>query len=97
MSVVTGVTIHCKHENKVMKEIVNWFIKNSFDPPNNVARTYSGTKHPQIVCLFGGGYNYFPDEKFLRFVKTLENYWNNPENVVVIINPEEGGCKVYRP
>lgn len=96
MSWVTGITIHCRHEDEVVIEIQNWIASKGFSRLNNVDRYYNGSKHPQID-LYGGGYNYFPNEEFLEFVKTLENYWNNPENVVVIINPEEGGCEVYRP
>ena len=51
-------------------------------------------KHPQTLT-FGGGYNYFPTEAFTVAVQGIE--WAYPENVVLIIQPEEGPTSVWRP
>ncbi len=51
-------------------------------------------KHPQTF-VFGGGYNYFPEDEFAEFVMAIE--WQCPENVVLVINPEEGPTRVWRP
>lgn len=51
-------------------------------------------KHPQTL-VFGGGYNHFPEDDFAEFILSL--HWDNPENVVLIINPEEGPTRVWRP
>lgn len=92
MSVVTGITLHCKHEHRALKEIQKWLSDRGFPILLEVSKYYGGNKHPQIN-LFGGGYNYFPKEDFIEFTKKIN--WDNEENVVLIINPEEGGCRIF--
>lgn len=51
-------------------------------------------KDPQTMT-FGGGYNHFPDKKFLEFIEKFE--WTCPENVVLVLQPEDGRTIVWRP
>lgn len=51
-------------------------------------------KHPQTLT-FGGGYNFFPEDDFLNFVSVME--WQSPENVILIIQPDQGRTLVWRP
>lgn len=51
-------------------------------------------KHPQCF-MFGAGFNYFPEDDFAAFV--LAQPWELPENVVLLIQPEEGPTRVWRP
>ena len=53
-----------------------------------------GTKHPQMYVA-GGGFNFFDEEDFLEWFKSIE--WQCPENVVLIMEPEEGATMVWRP
>lgn len=50
-------------------------------------------RHPQ-TCVVGGGYNYFPEDEFADFVMAMK--WESPENVVLIINPEDGPTRIWR-
>ena len=93
MSVVTGVTLHTKHDPDCIEKIQKWLWEHDFGNLEEVALGYGGSKHPQIE-LHGAGYNYFSaEDEFVEFVMTQQ--WDSPENVVLILNPEEGGCKVY--
>jgi hypothetical protein len=51
----------------------------------------NGGKHPQM-CVWGGGYNHFPDLEFI--LRTRK--WKYPLEVVLIYNPEEGPILVMR-
>lgn len=94
MSVVTSVTLHLSHEydSDCMDEIQEWLRSRHLGPLKNVEDYYGDTKHPQIA-LYGAGYNYFCPDSFINFVVTRR--WSHPENMVLIINPEEGPCAVY--
>lgn len=96
MSVVTGITLHCKHDHECIREINNWLKERNFGPLERTDDHYGGNKHPQIG-LYGAGYNYFYldlEEEFMQYV--LSRHWENRENTVLIINPEEDGCAVWR-
>lgn len=51
-------------------------------------------KHPQTLT-HGGGYNNFPNDAFINFVAGID--WDDPENVVLVLQPEEGATIVWRP
>ena len=51
-------------------------------------------KHPQTLT-FGGGYNLFPDDDFLKYMDTIE--WQCPANAVLVLQPEWGDTIVWRP
>ena len=51
-------------------------------------------KHPQTMT-FGGGYNHFPEDGFLDFIRALD--FEYPENVVLVMQPEEGETFVWSP
>jgi hypothetical protein len=97
MSVVTGITLHVSvsEYGTPIHAINDWLGKRGFSALNYAEDLYAGNKHPQIQLL-GGGYNYFADhEEFADFV--LKQDWYAPESVVLIIEPEEGPAKVFRP
>jgi hypothetical protein len=56
--------------------------------------SFTGGKHPQMY-VSGGGFNYFPEDDFAEPVMALP--WKLPENVVLVMQPEDGPTKVYRP
>lgn len=79
---------------KSIDEWLNGHESGPFRPLRDVTDGLVLHKHPQTyVC--GGGYNYFPDEEFAAFVMALP--WENPDNVVLLINPEEGPTMVFTP
>lgn len=97
MSVVTGVTLHFKenYTESVLPKINSWLSDHEFGPLIPVEKHYGGNKHPQIM-LCGAGYNFFScEEDFINFI-TKELYWDHDENLVLIINSEDGPAKVYR-
>jgi hypothetical protein len=57
-----------------------------------LTRHMGGNKHPQLR-VFGGGFNYLDEDGFAELV--LSQPWEFPENVVLIINPEEGPSRVF--
>lgn len=59
-----------------------------------VSDHYAGGKHPQQYVA-GGGFNYFAEDEFATFVLGLP--WEHPENVVLVIQPEDGPTRVFRP
>lgn len=96
MSVVTAVTlIYRPNFSDPAKEINDWLKLHDFMPLESISRFYGGNKHPQCRVL-GAGYNYFTvEEEFIEFIQNIS--WDSPENMVLIIQPEEGSTKVYRP
>lgn len=59
-----------------------------------VERYFGGSKNPQM-SVAGGGFNYFCEDQFADYVLGLP--WRNPENVILIINPEDGETRIFRP
>lgn len=96
MSVVTGVTlIYRPSFTDPEQKIQEWLKKRDFMPLAHLSRYYGGTKHPQHRTL-GAGYNYFScEEDFIKFIMNIE--WDNPENTILIMQPEEGPTEVYTP
>lgn len=78
-------------------EAVNRWLKDvddrNFSPLADVTDHASGSKHPQCQ-IYCAGYNYFPEDEFAKFVVGLP--WEYPENVVLVIQPEEGETRVWR-
>ncbi len=54
---------------------------------------FRGGKHPQMYVA-GAGLNYFPEDEFADFVLSLP--WERPENLVLLIQPEDGATRVFR-
>lgn len=100
MSVVTGVVLctSCvEDEEEVLDRINAWLLEKGGGPRWSlklVSDDFGGGKHPQM-SVYGGGFNYFYEDDFAEFVISLP--WQNPENVVLIMQPEDGSTKVFRP
>lgn len=106
MSVVTAITLqidvgetYIEQENgpgifPVINKINGWLAARNFGALAPLSDHYGGSKHPQVE-VFGAGFDYFPWEDFAQFVMSLE--WENPDNVVLLVNPEEGPTMVSRP
>lgn len=108
MSVVTGVTLICSvidgHDedesgNDVPTPLIarlnDWLSQQKFGPLRAVQEGAGGNKHPQC-CIYAAGYNYFGScvNEFIGMV--LQADWICPQNVVLVMQPEEGETRVYR-
>jgi hypothetical protein len=106
MSVVSGITLltgvsedYIEQEDgsdrwPLIERINIWLDERNFSALTSVEDHYGGSKHPQLT-VHGAGFNYFPEDDFAAFVLSLP--WKQPENMLLIIQPEEGPTKVYRP
>ena len=103
MSVVSGVvlcTSCCEEEVSedgpavLFVQINEWLSSRGLFHLVLVEDSFGGTKHPQMFVA-GGGFNCFPEDDFAAYVIALP--WENPERVVLIIQPEEGETRVFRP
>lgn len=100
MSSVTGLVLMCSlidGDGEGRQNIVgldDWLAQRGFRPLVDVSISSGGTKHPQCVT-FHCGYNSFPEDEFAQHV--LSAKWADPENVVLIMQPEDGSTRVFRP
>lgn len=71
-----------------------WLTEKGFQPLEDLSGQAVGSKHPQ-TAVYIAGYNYFPEDEFAEKVLSLE--WRSPENVVLVIQPDDGATRVWRP
>lgn len=96
MSVVSGIVLCASvddEDNFSWTQIRNWLGERHYGDVMPVADRLGGEKHPQMVVA-GAGYDDFPNDEFAVFVLSLP--WVAPENLVLIIQPEDGPTKIYR-
>lgn len=105
MSVVSGVVLCTSAAEDrstpngqpvLFERIQEWLADRAgpFQQLKSVEVSFGGSKHPQMFVA-GGGFNHFPEDDFAAFVLSLP--WQNPENVVLVIEPEERPTRVFRP
>ncbi len=98
MSYVTGAMLICRaHEDKQIAAIKQWLAeKTGFDDEQlaEVSDHAGGGKHPQFHA-YCGGFNYFDEDEFAMFAMSRE--WEFPENVVLILQPEDGPTRTFTP
>jgi hypothetical protein len=102
MSVVTGVLLIfsvCEEEGRedhpvLLAHINDWLMERYSQRLLLVQEHFGGSKHPQLFAA-GAGFNYFDEDAFADYVLSLP--WALPENVVLILQPEEGSTRVFRP
>lgn len=97
MSVVTGIMlITSLNDDAAIAEVQAWLAERwGGQVLVDVSDSAGGRKHPQFEALAAGINGFVEDEEFAAFVISRE--WWNPENVVLIMQPEEGAARVYRP
>lgn len=82
-------------DGEVVAEVQAWLAERGRGQLVDVADEAGGFKHPQFHAL-AAGVNYFlEDNEFAAFVVSRD--WRAPWSVVLILQPEEGETKVYRP
>ena len=103
MSVVSGVTLivsTCEDglEDGSLLASINAFASSDRTAGrtalSELTNYYGGGKHPQLHA-FGAGINYFDEDRFAAFILSLP--WEHPENVVLVIQPEAGATRIFRP
>lgn len=102
MSSVSGVilSICCGEEEEAditpppIAAINAWLREERHFPLTRLDEMVGGGKHPQIL-IYASGINYLDEDALAEMV--LAQRWDSPENVVLLINPEEGPTKVFRP
>jgi len=96
VSCVTGVMLICGSYESAADEVRSWLVERHSQTLTEIADHAVGPKHPQFSA-WCGGINYLaPDEDaFAEFV--LSRSWEGPERVVLVLQPEEGSTRVYRP
>ena len=108
MSVVTGVVLcmsSCEDsidtpdglldEVPLLTEINRWLTKNHYGTLYELSRLAGGRKHPQMFFAAGGFNGLGMDADFIAMVMALP--WLEPENLVLVMQPENGPTMVYRP
>lgn len=103
MSVVTGVMLICAladgdddPDSTAISEIQSWLSDAHWGQQlREISGHSGGGKAPQFAA-FCGGFNYMRDreEEFAHFVTTRT--WAEPAEMVLVLRPENGPCKVYR-
>lgn len=92
MSVVSTVTLQVFLDEDV-ERINAWLEGHGHGRLVSVGASYGGNKCPQVE-VWGGAFNYLREDEFAAFVMGLP--WEDPENVVLLINPEEGPTRIWR-
>ena len=101
VSSVTLLTSSCEDQGgevvdePVLARTINaWLTEHNYPELEQIDRHYGGNKHPQIDA-FGAGINHFGhQEDFVIY--TLGLPWEYPEDVVLVIHPEDGAVMIYR-
>lgn len=104
MSVVSGVTLLCSLEgcgqkweengSRILARLNLYLEANGFASRfEELSDHYGGGRHPQQF-VFGAGINYFDEDGFANYAMSLP--WESPENVVLVIQPEDGPTRVWR-
>jgi hypothetical protein len=90
MSVVSGVTLLTSCVEAIEGDVLTLLEGVEL---KRLDEAYGGTKHPQQY-VFGAGINHASDDEIAA--RVIEHQWESPENVVLIIQPEEGQTRIWR-
>jgi hypothetical protein len=97
LSVVSGVVLTfgvCETEGAQHVAILNAYLaEKGKGALISVTDAAGGTKHPEID-IYAGGFNYLDEDEFAAMAMAAP--WQDPENVILIINPQQGPTRVYR-
>lgn len=79
---------------ELVERINAWLVEREFSPLLDITDRMGGSKSSQMI-VFGAAYNYFsPRADFPALVRSMP--WVYPEEMVLIMNPEEGPTAVHR-
>jgi hypothetical protein len=98
MSVVTGIMLILGAGDwgaEPLREVQEWIAENYHDQQlKDVSDHAGGGKHPQFEA-WAAGINYFDEDAFIEYAMSRE--WLHPEAMVLIVQPEDGTSRVFRP
>lgn len=77
-----------------LNRINAWLTERRFSALTRVEDRLGEGKHPQMYVA-GAGQNYFDEDAFSAFVIGLP--WKEPGRVVLVIQPQNGTTRVWRP
>lgn len=99
MSVVTGIMLIVgfgeEERERPLAEVQQWLHDRCGQKLVDVADHAGGWKHPQFHAMAAGINRFVDEDEFARFV--CSRNWSCPENVVLILQPEEGQTRLFRP
>lgn len=100
MSVVTGIMLILGYgddaDGAEVAQIQQWLAERyNGQQLKEVDDHAGGGKHPQFHALAAGINYLLDDDEFGEFV--VSRTWSGPENVVLIVQPENGATRVFRP
>jgi hypothetical protein len=96
MSSVSTVTLQVFETSvtPLISKVNEWLSEHAGGSLNQVDDGYGGNKASQVE-VYGGAFNHLDEDDFAFFVMRLP--WEYPEDTVLLINPEEGPARVFRP
>lgn len=94
MSYVTGVVLVCALEDEPIARLNQWLENQERAVLVDQSCISGGDKHPQCA-IYTAGYNYFPEDEFAAVF--LGAGWEYPANAVLIMQPEQGATRIFRP
>lgn len=100
MSVVTGVMLIVGFgddlDGEAVVQVQDWLAAHRQGQQlKDVSDQAGGWKHPQFRALAAGINTFLEEDEFANFV--ISRPWRHPENVVLILQPEEGVTRIFRP
>lgn len=97
MSTVTNIILHTDMENDGVQLIQN-LLSNVNKGQLQAAPINSGGGKCMEIDLYTGAYNAFGDDTVEKLVGLFHGIaWEEPHRTVLIITPQDGETKVYRP
>lgn len=98
MSFVTGIMLllgASDWDEPPIAEVQQWLSDRGWPQLKDVSGEGAGSKHPQFEA-WCAGFNYFRDkDEFIEFVRSRQ--WLEPDEVILIINPENDPMSIHRP
>lgn len=105
MSIVSSIMITCGFIDEsdgetpisCIEKINEWLLSSTTSTLARVDDGFGGGNKFMQIALWAGGFNKFEHKEFefIEFFKSLP--WHYPGETLLIIYPEEGDARVYRP
>jgi hypothetical protein len=85
-----------EEDSPALEEVQTWLAGSKDGQQLRDVSDYAGGgKHPQFLAMSAGINGFWDDEEFIAYV--LARNWSDPENLVLVIQPEDGATRVFRP
>ncbi len=94
MSIVTTIVLFCHDEQNFRGEVNAWLQERHYQLLGDLRPLFNGSKAPEIHA-YGAAYNMFPDGEFIELV--CSRRWEIPEDVLLVVRPQDAPPATYRP